>query len=54
MTNKTKSTGTPTPCQPWCNPKKHLFCGGPLCCSHIYDVPRTTRKPKRKWTRSGW
>lgn len=52
---KNKPAGTPTPCQPWCNPSKHLLCGGPLCCGHLYEKPRPARKTRTKlFSRSGW
>ncbi|MFC9687783.1 hypothetical protein ACFTSF_04540 [Kribbella sp. NPDC056951] len=56
MTNK-QSTGTPTPCQPWC--KKPTLCGGPICCPQVHKVPQhkapaRPRRPKKWYSTSGW
>jgi hypothetical protein len=54
MTNNRRTNATPTACAAWCDPKKHLLCGSPICCPHLHTVPRSTRKAKKRWTRSGW
>jgi hypothetical protein len=40
-----------TSCAPWCSPKKHMLCGSPICCPHLYTGAESNNRAGRGGTR---
>jgi hypothetical protein len=44
---KIYATATPAGCQPWCSPKHHQVCNGPVCSPHLHRDVTPDPQPYR-------